>query len=318
MSLQTIPINDYITLTIGDALKNIHSTKYRMIYFDPPFNSDRIYKLSEDDDLGFKDKWTDSEYREFISEHIDKLYNLLEDDGTLFFHISSSCMYIPETILRDKFKYVEPIFWKKCRSKNNVKHKLGSVIDIIWKCNKIPKPKFNIIYQAKNATYLKNSYKNKDDVGNYALGHIVTEKTKRGYMYEITIGGKSYNPPSGWRIKKSVLEDLIKDNRIHYPKKAGGNPYKKIYLHENPGKPCTDLWDDIHSISQGKELRKYPTTKPIKLLERLISISTDEGDIVYDPMCGSGTTGGACNNLKRYCVINDANIEVIPIIKSRF
>ena len=318
MSLETIPINDYISLTIGDALKNTHSQKYQMIYFDPPFNSDRIYKLSKDDDLGFIDKWTDEEYRKFISQHIDKLYDLLKDDGTLFFHISSTCMYIPETILRKKFKYVEPIFWKKCRSKNNVKHKLGSVIDIIWKCNKIAKPKFNVVYQEKDATYLKNSYKNKDDVGNYALGHIVTERTKRGYMYEINMGGKVFNPSSGWRIKKSVLEDLIKDKRIHYPKKSGGNPYKKIYLHEHPGKPCTDLWDDIHSISQGRELRKYPTTKPIKLLERLISISTDEGDYVYDPMCGSGTTGGACNNLKRFCIINDANVEVIPVVMSRF
>lgn len=311
-------INDYVTLSVGDALKKIHTTKYRMIYFDPPFNSDRIYKLSEDDNLGFGDRWTDSEYTVFIKENIDKLYDVLEDDGTLFFHISSTCMYIPETILRQKFKYVEPIFWKKCRSKNNVKHKLGSVIDIIWKCNKIAKPKFNVVYQAKDAKYLKNSYKNKDEVGNYALGHIITERTKRGYMYEITMDGKLFNPPSGWRIKKSVLEDLIKDGRIHYPKKVGGNPYKKIYLHEHPGKPCTDLWDDIHSISQGRELRKYPTTKPIKLLERLIAISTDEGDFVYDPMCGSGTTGEACSNLKRNCVLNDANVEVVPIVKSRF
>ena len=311
-------INDYVTLSIGDAFKKIHTTKYRMIYFDPPFNSDRIYKLSEDDDLGFGDRWTDSDYTVFIKQNIDKLYDVLEDDGTLFFHISSTCMYIPETILRQKFKYVEPIFWKKCRSKNNVKHKLGSVIDIIWKCNKIAKPKFNVVYQAKDAKYLKNSYKNKDEVGNYALGHIITERTKRGYMYEITMDGKLFNPPSGWRIKKSVLEDLIKDDRIHYPKKVGGNPYKKIYLHEHPGKPCTDLWDDIHSISQGRELRKYPTTKPIKLLERLIAISTDEGDYVYDPMCGSGTTGEACSNLKRNCVLNDANVEVVPVVKSRF
>ena len=94
--------------------------------------------------------------------------------------------------------------------------------------------------------------------------------------------------------------------------------YIKIYLSENPGKPCTDLWDDIHSISQGSELRKYPTAKPIKLLERLISISTNEGDYVYDPMCGSGTTAEAAFNLKRKCCVNDINKEVMPIVKSRF
>ena len=64
------------------------------------------------------------------------------------------------------------------------------------------------------------------------------------------------------------------------------------------------LWDDIHSISQGSEIRKYPTAKPIKLLERLIQISTDENDLIYDPMCGSGTTAQAYKILQRKCIIN--------------
>ena len=227
-------------------------------------------------------------------------------------------MYIPEKILRDKFKLVEPIFWKKCRSKNNVKTKLGSVVDIIWKCNKTKNYKFNLITQEKDATYLKNSFKNKDSRGNYSLGHLVTENTKKGYMYEVKIGDLTFNPTAGWRIKESELKKLIDDDRIHIPIKKGGKLYKKIYLHENPGKPCTDLWDDIHSISQGSEERKYPTAKPIKLLERLIEISTDEGDYIYDPMCGSGTTAKASDNLNRKCIINDINQDVIEIVKSRF
>jgi DNA modification methylase len=313
-------ITDNVDLYIGDSLdisKKIKN-KFRMIYFDPPFNSDRDYKLNCDSKLGFSDKWTDEEYETFISSHIDKLYDLLEQDGTLFFHISSSCMYIPEKIVRNKFKLVEPIFWKKCRSKNNVKTKLGSVIDIIWKCNKTPKYKFNLVTQEKDATYLKNSFNNKDSRGNYSLGHLVTENTKKGYIYEINIGDKTFNPPSGWRIKETDLNKLIEDDRVHIPTKKGAKLYKKIYLHEHPGKPCTDLWDDIHSISQGSEIRKYPTSKPVKLLERLIAISTDETDYVYDPMCGSGTTGEACNNLNRKCIINDINSDILDIVKSRF
>lgn len=302
----------------NNALNTSIKQKFRMIYFDPPFNSDREYTLSVNNDLGFSDVWTDEKYEKFISDNVDILYDLLEKDGTLFFHISSSCMYIPEKILRTKFKFVEPIFWKKCRSKNNVKHKLGSTIDIIWKCNKIARPKFNVVYQEKNSYYLENSFKNKDEVGNYSLGHLVTENTKKGYMYSIVVNDREFNPKSGWRIKKDELEKLIQENRIHFPKKKDGKLYKKIYLHENPGKPCTDLWDDIHSISQGSELRKYPTAKPVKLLERLISISTDPDDFVYDPMCGSGTTGQASLNLQRKCVLNDINHEVLHVIKSRF
>ena len=94
------------------------------------------------------------------------------------------------------------------------------------------------------------------------------------------------------------MQKLIDDDRIHSPKKVGSKLYKKIYLSENPEKLCTDLWDDIHSISQGNELRNYPTAKPIKLIERMIEISTDEGDYVLDPMCSSGTTAEACLNKK--------------------
>jgi DNA modification methylase len=311
-------ITDNVDLYIGDSLDASIKNKFRMIYFDPPFNSDRDYKLNCDSKLGFSDKWTEPDYETFISSHIDKLYDILEQDGTLFFHISSSCMYIPEKILRNKFKFVEPIFWKKCRSKNNVKSKLGSVIDIIWKCNNIQKCKFNLVLQEKDSYYLKNSFKNKDSKGNYSLGHLVTENTKKGYMYEINIGDKIFNPKAGWRIKETNLKKLIEEDRVHIPTKKGAKLYKKIYLHENPGKSCTDLWDDIHSISQGSEIRNYPTAKPLKLLERLIQISTDENDYVYDPMCGSGTTAEACSKLNRKCIINDINPDVIEIVKSRF
>ena len=136
-------------------------------------------------------------------------------------------------------------------------------------------------------------------------------------MYEVKIEGKMFNQVR-WRISEEELSKLIKEDRIHVPTKKGAKLYKKIYLHENPGKPCTDLWDDIHSISQGSEERKYPTAKPVKLLERLIEITTDEGDYVYDPMCGSGTTAKACSNLNRKCVINDINPDIVDIVQSRF
>ena len=188
-------------------------------------------------------------------------------------------------------------------------------MDIIFQCSNSKKPKFNIVYQEKDKKYLDNSFKNKDEVGNYSLGHLVTEPTKKGYMYEFIYGDRIFNPETGWRIKKEVLEQLASENRLHFPKTKKGKLYKKIYLHENPGKLCTDLWDDIHSISQGNELRKYPTAKPIKLLERIIEISTDENDLVLDPMCGSGTTGIACKNLNRKCILNDFNSDVLNIIK---
>lgn len=299
-----------MTFIRGDCLEkldDVADASITTIYLDPPFDSGRDYKMSADDATGFSDTWKGDDYKTFITQVIDKCVPKLTGDGTLFFHISADRMFIPETILREKFKNVTPIFWKKCRSKNNVKTKLGATIDIIFKCTNSKKPKFNVVYQSRNKKYLENSFNNTDARGKYSLGHLVTENTKKGYMYSFEFNGKVFNPISGWRIKKEELSKLRDDNRLHPPKTEKSKLYKKIYLHETEGKPCTDLWDDIHSIGQGSELRSYPTAKPVKLLERIVSISSDEGDMVLDPMCGSGTTGRACKNLNRKCILIDRN-----------
>jgi DNA modification methylase len=310
-----------IKLTIGHCIqliKELPDESVDVFYLDPPFDSDRIYTLSSNSEVGFKDKWSGDEYKKFITEVTDACYTKLAKTGTLFFHISSDCMFIPETILRQKFKYVTPIFWKKCRSKNNVKNKLGTTIDIIFKCNKVAKPVFNVVYQSKDEKYLQNSFKNEDERGNYALGHVVTEPTKKGHKYSFTIDGRKFEPESGWRVSMEDLQTLADENRLHIPKGQKANLYKKIYLSENPGKCCTDLWDDIHSIGQGSEERKYPTAKPQKLLERIISIASNEGDTICDPMCGSGTTGAAAEALGRKCILFDCNTDIVSIVKTRF
>jgi len=299
-----------MTFIRGDCLEkldDVADASITTIYLDPPFDSGRDYKMSADDATGFSDTWKGDDYKTFITRVIDKCVPKLTGDGTLFFHISADRMFIPETILREKFKNVTPIFWKKCRSKNNVKTKLGATIDIIFKCTNSKKPKFNVVYQSRNKKYLENSFNNTDARGKYSLGHLVTENTKKGYMYSFEFNGKVFNPISGWRIKQEELSKLRDDNRLHPPKTEKSKLYKKIYLHETEGKPCTDLWDDIHSIGRGSELRSYPTAKPVKLLERIVSISSDEGDMVLDPMCGSGTTGRACKNLNRKCILIDRN-----------
>ena len=317
------PLSENIEFLLGNCIQVLKTVvandSVDMIYLDPPFDSNRVYKLSEDNEIGFKDKWKDDEYETFLQEVIHLCFQKLKPTGTLFLHISADRMFIPHKLLLMQFPMVQPIFWKRCRSKNNVTSKLGATVDVIFKCNKTKKYKFHMVQQAKDEKYLANSFKNSDaERGNYALGHLVTEPSKKGYMYEYEWNGTIYNPKTGWRIKKEELDALKNDNRLHMPKTKNANLYKKIYLSENPGKPCTDLWDDVHSIAQGSEIRKYPTAKPVALLERIIQIATDEGDLVLDPMCGSGTTGEACKKWKRRCILIDENVEVLPILEERF
>jgi site-specific DNA-methyltransferase (adenine-specific) len=305
-----------------ELLKSVEKNSIQTIYFDPPFNSGRDYKLAVGSEIGFSDEWdSDSQYEAWIENFVILCKDTLKKDGTFFFHISAAEMFIPEKICRRNFKYVQPIFWKKSRSKNNVKKKLGATIDIIFKCSMAKQPCFNMVYQPLNEYYAKNSYKNKDSRGNYALGHLVNDKTRKTTnkkrLYTFEIGDRSWTPSNGWRLSEEDLQALLDDERVHVPK-GKANLYRKIYKHESKGKPCTDLWDDIHSIAQGaKDARKYPTAKPVPLLERIIKMSSNEGDIILDPVAGSGTTGVAAKNLNRNYILFDINTDAHSIMKHR-
>jgi DNA modification methylase len=313
---------------VGDSrelLEELEDKTVNVVYLDPPFNSNRKYRLtSSDDSVGFDDIFsTDSEYVELVSPIVKECARILKKDGSFFFHISADQMLIPHMICSKYFKKVQPIFWKRSRSKNNVKTKIGACTDVIFWCSHLEKPKFNMVYQPLDPYYAENSYKNKDKRGNYALGHICYTKTQAPdrkktphRYYEIQHDGKTYNPQYGWRMSKENLESLIADDRIHFPTKRG-NPYKKIYAHESKGKPSTDYWDDIHSIAMGTEERVYPTQKPVALLKRIIEMTSDEGDIVLDPTAGSGTTGVAASQLDREYILFDISEDAIETCKRR-
>ncbi len=86
---------------------------------------------------------------------------------------------------------------------------------------------------------------------------------------------------------------------------------------ENGGKQMKDVWDGPLTNKREKKFGKHPTQKPLYLLERIIKASTNEGDVVLDPFCGSSTTGVACKLLNREYVGIDSNEEYIELSKRR-
>ena len=312
-----------IQYTIGSAFEILEkdTNTYTCVYLDPPYASGRDYKFANNDEnVAFTDKFTPEKYKEWLSKLIGLCKRRLSKDGTLWFHIAAEYSFVPEQILRSEFKEVEKNFWKKSHGKNTVKTKMGAVIDIIFRCYNST-PIFNLQYVPLDAYYFENSYKNKDDKGLYALGSLRFDKTRSGNNYEITKEGITYKAPHGWKIRKEEMERLISEKRIHFVPpndKRDGNLYKKLYKSECKGKPLSNLWDDISYITRTQQdPRTYPTQKPLKLLQRIVSISTNKGDSLLDPTAGSGTTGVACKTLGRNCSLIDINPDAKTIFEKR-
>ena len=98
------------------------------------------------------------------------------------------------------------------------------------------------------------------------------------------------------------MQALHEDDRLQYNQR--GVPRIKRFLEEMEGIPIRDLWIDINQI-QGSEKLNYPTQKPVKLLERIVQLYSDEGDLVLDPFAGSGTTAhAAALHNRRYLMID--------------
>jgi len=117
-------------------------------------------------------------------------------------------------------------------------------------------------------------------------------------------------------VNRDKLEELDADNRLSWSKT--GRPYLKRYLLEQSGVAIKSIITDIPPISsQAKERLGYPTQKPIALLERIISASSNPGDLVLDPFCGCGTAIVAAQQLERHWIGIDVTHLSIALQKNR-
>ena len=119
----------------------------------------------------------------------------------------------------------------------------------------------------------------------------------------------------------------VDDDGRRYRTRSRGGTVIKQYLDESPGVPMSNVWSDIRQLYAQRgwfpntrarqEDLGYPTQKPLNLLERVIQMSSNEGDVVLDPFCGCGTTVAAADNLNRRWMGIDISPFAIELIRTR-
>lgn len=125
-------------------------------------------------------------------------------------------------------------------------------------------------------------------------------------------------PPPGkhWQFTPDKLDELDRIGEMHWSK--NGNPRRKVYLTKDKGIPLTDYWADFRDAHhQSIPITGYPTEKNLNMLSTVVRASSDPGDLVLDPFCGSGTTLHAANDLGRKWIGVDASIVAVKATVNR-
>lgn len=295
MELNTYYIDDNLQL-----LKKLDNNSIDLIYFDPPYNTGRNF-------YDFNDKFnTKDEYLEFIKERLIECHRVLKNTGTVVIHIEPKISHYFRLLCDSVFgdnNFKNEIVWQTGGNAKN-KYKLNRFHDTIIVYSKTSSQIFNPLYFAYNEEYKKKSnvkycHIHKKDYVTTAIHNSQPNVNPRlNLRYNWNGNDKQ------WYVSEKKMQELEKDNRLEYNK--NGIPRIKRFLDEMEGIPLRDIWCDIPNIQSCEKLN-YATQKPIKLLERIISLYSNKNAICLDIFAGSGTLGRACINLERKYLLFDIN-----------
>jgi DNA modification methylase len=295
-----LKINDFHIDDNINLLKKIKDESINLIYFDPPYNTGRNF-------FDFDDKFKSKEdFINFIKLRILECHRILKKDGTMIIHIEPKISHYFRIMCDDIFgdkNFKNEIVWQTGGNAKN-KYQLNRFHDTIIVYSKSNKQVFNPLYFEYDEEYKKKSnvkmceFKKKEYVTTaiYNAQPDVNPRPNLRYTWKGHL--------KQWYVTKEKMEELDKDNRLQYNK--DNVPRIKRYLDEMDGVPLRDVWIDINNTQNGEKL-DYATQKPIKLLERIIKLYSNENDLCLDIFAGSGTLGRACITLKRNYLLFDVN-----------
>jgi adenine-specific DNA-methyltransferase len=308
--------------------------KVDLIYIDPPFNtgSDFSFQVEVEgerftkepsviEQKAYRDTWgrgLDS-YLQWFYETIILLSELLSDDGSIYVHCDTGINSYLRAILDEKFLSVNlrnEIIWRRANAHNDP-GRCGVITDTLYYYAKSEKVTWNPIHTPYSEEYIASHWQSKDTDGRrYRLIPLDAPRHGEGGNLVYEWKGKWPAKSRTWAYVKSKMEEFERQGRIAYT--STGTPCLKRYIDETPGLPLQNLWDDIPPVNpMAKERLDYATQKPEALLERIIKASSNEGDLVLDCFCGSGTTAAVAEKLGRRWITCDLGRFAIHTARKR-
>jgi adenine-specific DNA-methyltransferase len=292
------------------ALEGEYAGKVKCIYIDPPYNTGSAF-------IHYDDGMEHSLWLTMIRDRVELLWSLLAEDGTLWVSIDDSEAGYLRVLLDEicgRQSFVACNVWQKRYSREN-RESIGDAHEYVFVYAKdalaFKRSRNKLPLEAKQLAVYKNP--NGDPKGPWRSVSFSAQGFRPNQMYTIVspITGKRHVPPEGscWKVIEERYKDLLANKRMYFGKDGNAVPSRIQYLSEIDGVAPWTWWphEEVgHTDESKKEVQalfgktdSFATPKPERLLQRIIHIATNPGDLVLDSFAGSGTTGAVAHKMGR-------------------
>lgn len=239
-------------------------------------------------------------YLVMMAPRLVEMRRVLADHGSLYLHCDGAASHYLRVVLDAIFgpgNFRNEIIWKRTHAHSSSR-RFGPVHDTILFYTKTSSYRWNQGYADYPAAYIQRYYTHEDERGRYQLITCTAPGDREGTRAHYEWRGQLPPPGRHWAWKREQMEAFEREGRLAHS--ANGIPRLKRYTDDAPGVQLQDIWTDINRLDAHSDERVgFETQKPLVLLERIISASSDPGDIVLDPFAGSGTTLVMAERLRR-------------------
>lgn len=290
------------------ALEQDFTGKIKCIYIDPPYNTGNAFEH-------YDDGLEHSLWLSLMKPRLELLRNLLRDDGSIWISIDDDESHYLKVLCDEIFgrkNFVNNVIWEKKYSPQNDAKWLSDSHDHIlvyakskdiWRPNLLPRTEAML-----------SRYKNPDNDprGIWKTSDLSAKRMTPKDIYEITTpSGRKVMPPQGrsWSVSRDKFLELMNDNRIWFGKDGNSIPQLKRFLTDvQEGMVTKTIWfrTEVGDNQEAKREIKafndndvFTTPKPERLIQRILTLASNEGDWVLDSFLGSGTTAAVAHKMKR-------------------
>jgi adenine-specific DNA-methyltransferase len=281
--------------------------KVRLAYIDPPFNTGQAFAQ-------YDDNLEHSIWLTMMRDRLVQISSLLSPDGSVWLHLDDVEVHRARIVLDEVFgsrNFVATIIWKKIHARNNSAEHFSTDHDYILVYAK-DKSKFERNRLDRTAASDGDFWNpDGDPRGPWRRSDLTASHKYDDGRYEV-VGphGDTFSPRGNrwWSVSRETFEKLRADDRLWWGKTGRTFPFRKRFKSELRGLVPTTIWlnSEVGDNRQAKEETKtlsggnaFATPKPERLLQRVIAIATEPGDIVLDCFAGSGTTAAVAHKMGR-------------------